>query len=75
MKSKYIFLGEAFEEVFKAYYIKAYGNWADTPRPDLCLFSTGQAFGLPISKLYLDMKFFGKSKELVSNVVADGGQD
>ena len=65
VKSQYIHLSDEYEETFKNYYIKAFDYWQDTPREVLCLATASQSFGMPLSKVYLDLKFYGKSKTLV----------
>ena len=66
VKLKFLQLSSDFVELFKYYYLQAFNYWSDSDQHQLCLMATSQKFGIPLSKVFLDQKFFGDSKELVS---------
>lgn len=66
VKLKYLQLSSDFVELFKYYYLQAFNYWSDSDQHQLCLMATSQKFGIPLSKVFLDQKFFGDSKKLVS---------
>ena len=66
VKSKFLQLSSDFIEIFKSYYLQAFNYWSDSDQHQLCLMTTSQKFGIPLSKVFLDQKFYGDSKKLVS---------
>lgn len=66
VKLKFLQLSSDFVELYKYYYLQAFNYWSDSDQHQLCLMATSQKFGIPLSKVFLDQKFFGDSKELVS---------
>lgn len=65
VKSKYLQLSSDFIEIFKSYYLQAFNYWRDSDQHQLCLMTTSLKFGIPLSKVFLDQKFYGDSKKLV----------
>lgn len=65
VKSKFIQLSSDFIELFKFYYLQAFNYWSDSDQHQLCLLTTSQKFGIALSKVFLDQKFYGDSKKLV----------
>ena len=65
VKSKFLQLSSDFIEIFKSYYLQAFNYWSDSDQHQLCLMTTSQKFGIPLSKVFLDQKFYGDSKKLV----------
>lgn len=65
VKSKFLQLSSDFIEIFKSYYLQAFNYWRDSDQHQLCLMTTSLKFGIPLSKVFLDQKFYGDSKKLV----------
>lgn len=63
--SKYTQLSSDFTEILKSYYLQAFSYWRDSDQNELCLMTTTLKFGIPLSKVFLDQKFYGDSKKLV----------
>lgn len=71
VKLKYLQLSSDFVELFKYYYLQAFNYWSDSDQHQLCLMATSQKFGIPLSKVFLDQKFFGDSKKLAKDIIGD----
>ena len=65
VESKYLQLSSDFIEILKSYYLQAFNFWNDEDKDQLCLLLTTHKFGIPLSKVFLDQKFYGDSKKLV----------
>lgn len=71
VKLKFLQLSSDFVELFKYYYLQAFNYWSDSDQHQLCLMATSQKFGIPLSKVFLDQKFFGDSKELAKDIIGN----
>lgn len=71
VKSKYLQLSSDFIEIFKSYYLQAFNYWRDSDQHQLCLMTTSLKFGIPLSKVFLDQKFYGDSKKLAMDIIED----
>ncbi|KAJ7394659.1 hypothetical protein OS493_000479, partial [Desmophyllum pertusum] len=71
VKSKFIQLSSDFIELFKFYYLQAFNYWSDSDQHQLCLLTTSQKFGIALSKVFLDQKFYGDSKKLAKDIIED----
>ncbi|XP_020617115.1 endothelin-converting enzyme homolog [Orbicella faveolata] len=71
VKSKFLQLSSDFIEIFKSYYLQAFNYWSDSDQHQLCLMTTSHKFGIPLSKVFLDQKFYGDSKKLAMDIIED----
>lgn len=65
VNQKYLHLSSDFTELLKFYYLQVFNYWRDSDQHQICLFGTSHKFGIPLSKVFLDQKFYGDSKKLV----------
>jgi hypothetical protein len=66
VKKHYVQLSKDYTNMYKNYFILSYKFFPESTRQERCIDNLYDNFGMPISKLYLDKRFNGKSKTLVS---------
>ncbi|EDO49850.1 predicted protein [Nematostella vectensis] len=69
VKIQYVQLSKEYRKIFKNFYIRAFNFWRESPREEVCLSALSENFGMPLSKMYLDRRFKGKSKKLATEIV------
>lgn len=71
VNSKYLSLSSDFVELLKSYYIQAFNHWSESDDKMICQMRTMREFGVPISKVFLDQKFYGDSRKTAMDMTAD----
>ncbi|XP_073251055.1 endothelin-converting enzyme homolog [Porites lutea] len=71
VKQKFLHLSSDFTELLKFYYHEAFNYWRASDQHQLCLLGTSLKFGIPLSKVFLDLKFFGTSRKMAIDIIGN----